>query len=166
MVIRTQQEAAVAVNDILNALIPMGLAPAGTPFTLPGGGTLVAERHPELPSHWRPVWNPAHARMLPLDLGEFSAKVAAQQIARYRFKDYVALRLRLEELFALLLGDRVRPIESHTSPDSFLIGDFGLTIVERTSPHREPEYAMMLEPDALPRSSNRANPLRIRAQAT
>lgn len=147
----TLQQAQERINDILNGLDRSGnLPPGGQPFTLRGGQLRTAP-HPELPTHWRPLWEPVLADLRPLDLEEFTVSAAVKQIARYGHETYLPVRRKLESFMDALQGEKVPLVEGHSSPDSFLAGDGRLAIVEvsRGAGH-EPEYRIEFESTALP----------------
>ena len=145
-----KSEANQAVQEILNALIPLGLAPAGTPFILPGGGQLNPEPHPELASYWRPIWRPAQEGLSPRDFEGWPARWATVQIARYRHPGYVTLRRRLDDMMRVLAEESIESIDSHGTPDSHILGRYGVSISEQTRGAREPAYTLMLRPSPIP----------------
>jgi len=151
----THEQATGQVGAILDEMALLGLTPDdGGPFTL-AGGNLEARPHPELPTHWRPVWQPHEETLLLRELDGFSPRVAAEQIARYRHSTYLVVRRKLEDLLKVLNDEQ---IETYTNPDSFLVDVVGLDIVERDGKRNPPEFALEIETHPLPELVEQGRP--------
>jgi hypothetical protein len=139
----TQAEANTKVLDILGQLVPLGLFPPGAPMVLPGN--LVAAAHPEHAEFWRPVFTPHANGLMPLDFEETSPATAARHLSRYRFRQYLELRRKMEEVFAALADDGFSPISYSLKPDSFIIGPHRLESEEDFRGNHTMAYRLILE---------------------
>ena len=136
----TEQEAQRCVAEISDKVAMRSHVPSSNARAVFRGGELRAEPHPELATHFRPVWHPEADDLRPLDLQEFTVEAAARQVERYGRATYVPVRRKLEAFLDALLGDREMARESRVQPDSFVLSAGSLSVSEIRRDGREREY--------------------------
>jgi len=136
----TEQEAQRRVTEIFDKVATRSHVPPTDARVVFRGGELRAEPHPELATHFRPVWHPEADDLRPLDLEHFTVEAAARQIERYARATYGPVRRKLEAFLDALLGDREVARESFVQPDSLLFSAGVLSVSEIRRDGRDPEY--------------------------
>jgi hypothetical protein len=145
-----EQEAYRRVTEILDKVAIRSHVPPTNARVVLRGGKLRAEAHPELATHFRPVWHPEADDLRPLGLDHFTVEAAARQIERYGRAMYVPVRRKLEAFLDALLGDHEVARESHSQPDSLLFSAGALSVSEIRRDGREPEYRIEFSLDDAP----------------
>lgn len=136
----TKEEANRKEQAILSSVLRHGYYPQAGQFHLEGGALRV-EPHPELPTSWRLVWQPADTRLQALDLSEFNDDAAAEQIGRHKLSTYPVIRQRFEAQVKALEDEGISPsFTEKTSPDTFQAGGITLAIHARKNAQHEHEY--------------------------